>query len=72
MSKQNKNNFTTQHFVNLYFSGNSMNNLQSYCGLSDAKTRASEKDLPVNNTNTSKKSSVLPDLQEACMWALDS
>ena len=26
---------------------NSMNNLLSYCGLVDAKTRASDKDLPV-------------------------
>ena len=29
------------------FSGNSMNNLLSYCGLTDARMRASEKDLPV-------------------------
>ena len=27
--------------------GNSMNNLLSYCGLIDAKIRASDKDLPV-------------------------
>ena len=27
--------------------GNSMNNLVSYCGLFDARTSASEKDLPV-------------------------
>ena len=48
MSKQKqKNNFCTQHVVNLYFSGNSMNNLLSYCGLTDARMRASEKDLPV-------------------------
>ena len=45
-----KNNFCTQHVVNLYFSGNSMNNLLSYCGLTDARMRASEKDLPVNLT----------------------
>ena len=32
-----------------------MNNLLSYCGLIDARMRASEKDLPVNNTNTSEK-----------------
>ena len=32
---------------NLYFSGNSMNNLSSYCGLTDSRMRASEKDLPV-------------------------
>ena len=29
------------------FHGNSMNNLLSYCGLIDAKIRASDKDLPV-------------------------
>ena len=29
------------------FQGNSMNNLLSYCGLTDARMRASEKDLPV-------------------------
>ena len=45
MSKQKqKNNFCTQHVVNLYFSWNSMNNLSSYCGLTDARMRASEKD----------------------------
>ena len=33
----------TQHVVNSYFLGNSMNNVLSYCGLTDA----SEKDLPV-------------------------
>ena len=42
-----KNNFCRQHVVNLYFLGNSMNNLLSYCGLNDARMRASEKDLPV-------------------------
>ena len=31
----------------MYWSCNSMNNLSSYCGLVDAKIRASEKDLPV-------------------------
>ena len=46
MSKQ-KDNFCTQPVLNLYFSGNSMNNLLSYCGLTDARMRASEKDLPV-------------------------
>ena len=29
---------------------NSMNNLSSYCGLVDAKIRASDKDLPVSET----------------------
>ena len=45
--KQNKNNFCTQLVVNLYFWGNSMNNLLSYCGLIDARMRASIKELPV-------------------------
>ena len=40
-------NICTQDVVNLYFSWNSMNNLLSYCGLTDARMRASEKDLPV-------------------------
>ena len=31
------------------FHGNSINNLLSYCGLIDAKIRASDKDLPVKN-----------------------
>jgi hypothetical protein len=31
----------------MYWTGNSMNNLLSYCGLIDAKIRASDKDLPV-------------------------
>ena len=45
--RQNKSN--KQHVLNLYFSGNSINNLLSYCGLTDARMRASEKDLPVIN-----------------------
>ena len=48
MSKQ-KYNSCTQHVVNLYFSGNSMHNLLLYCGLTDARIRASEKDLPVSD-----------------------
>ena len=47
LNVKTKNNFCTHQVVNLYFSGNSMNNLLSYCGLNDAKIRASEKDLPV-------------------------
>ena len=48
-SKQKqKNNFCTQHVLNLYILGNSMNNLLSYCGLTEGRMRASEKDLPVN------------------------
>ena len=42
-----QNNICTQHVVNLYFSGNSMNNLSSYCGLTDSSMRASDTDLPV-------------------------
>ena len=42
-----QNNFCTQHFVNLYFGGNSISNLLSHCGLTDSRMRASEKDLPV-------------------------
>ena len=50
-----KNNLCTQHVLSLEFSctelvsGNSMNNLLSYCGLVDARISASEKDLPVTN-----------------------
>ena len=40
------NNFCTKHVLNSYVSGNSMNNFLSYCGLTDARLRASEKDLP--------------------------
>ena len=48
MSKQKQsNNFCTQHVVNLYFSGDLMNTLLSYCGLMDSRMRVSEKDLPV-------------------------
>ena len=43
-----QNNICTQHVVNLYFSWNSMNNLSSYCGLTDARMRASEKDFPLS------------------------
>ena len=41
-----QNNNCTQNFVILY--GNSMDNLSSYCGLTDLRMRASEKDLPVS------------------------
>ena len=39
--------FKTIFVHNLFLSWNSMNNLLSYCGLTDARMRASEKDLPV-------------------------
>ena len=42
-----QNNICTQHVLNLYFLGDSMNNLSSYCGLTDSKMRASDTDLPV-------------------------
>ena len=32
-----QNNICTQHVLNLYFLGNSMNNLSSYCGLTELK-----------------------------------
>ena len=51
-TKTKKNNFCTQHVLNLYFSCNSMNNLSSYCGLTDARMRASEKNLPVIKLET--------------------
>ena len=42
----------------MYWTRNSMNNLLSYCGLVDARIRASDKDLPVNlHYCTSKPSS---------------
>ena len=34
-------------FIEFFFSGNSMNNLSSYCGLTDSRMRASDKDLSV-------------------------
>ena len=49
-----RNNFCTQHFlprfelgIFMYWTCNSMNNLSSYCGLVDAKIRASGNHLPV-------------------------
>ena len=38
-------------FLTCIFGGNSMNNLLSHCGLTDARMRASEKDLPVIHTH---------------------
>ena len=34
----------------MYLSGNSINNLLSYCGLVDAKIRASDNHLPIHNS----------------------
>ena len=42
-----KNNNCTQHVLNLYFSSNSMNNLLSYCGLTESRMKASDTNLPV-------------------------
>ena len=49
-----KNNFCTQHVfpsfelgIFIYRTCNSMNNLSSYCGLVDAKIRASDKDIQI-------------------------
>ena len=49
-----RNNLSTQHIlprfelgIFMYRTCMSMNNLSSYCGLVDAKIRASDKDLPV-------------------------
>ena len=65
-----------------YWTCNSMNNLSSYCGLVDAKIRASDKDLPVqkvsaNNMNIKKElpeifQSILDSSQMICtmMWLL--
>ena len=67
MSKQTKkNNFCTQHVLNLFFSCNSMNNLFSYCGLTDARMRVSEKDLSLciykNMKNFSNENSKVKNL----------
>ena len=53
-----QNNICTQHVVNLYFSWNSMNNLLSYCGLTEARMRASEKDYLVLNFKTKTKKTI--------------
>ena len=61
MSKQKqKNNFCTQHVLNLYIPCNSMNNLLSYCGLTDAILMASEKDLLVRGFWDLKKIAKIP------------
>ena len=61
-----KNNFGTQHVlckfefgIFMYWACNSMNNLSSYCGLVDAKTRVSDKDLPVMSQEKNKVKIVL-------------
>ena len=54
-----RNNFFTQHVLPrfelgtfMYWTCKSMNNLSSYCGLVDAKIRASDKDLPVKKMSS--------------------
>ena len=46
-AEHGKNMGRTPMFYASSFHGNFMNNLLSYCGLIDAKTRASDKDSPV-------------------------
>ena len=46
-----QNNICTKHVLNLYFLGNSMNNLLFYCGLADSKIRASDIGLPVHKSD---------------------
>jgi len=43
-----QNNICTQLVLNLYFLGDSVNNLLSYFGLTDSRIRASNTDLPVH------------------------
>ena len=50
-----KNNYCTQHVGNLYFLGNSMNNLLSYWGLTEARMRASDKNLPVRDNSAAPR-----------------
>ena len=58
-----RNNFCTQHVlprfelgIFMYWTCNSMNILSSYCGLVDAKIRASDKDLPYKRFNNNNYS----------------
>ena len=45
-----------------------MNNLSSYCGLVDAKIRASEKDLSVPELAKSLTENVWKDFEEYSSW----
>ena len=45
----------SEHAIFMYWTSNSMNNLSSYCGLVDAKIRASDKYLPVPKHRSSEK-----------------
>ena len=42
--------------VFLYWTGKSMNNLLSYCGLVDVRINASDKDLPVTSNDALRQS----------------
>ena len=44
---KNKNKNIFVHVLSLYLLGDSIDNLLSYCGLTDSKMRASDTDLPV-------------------------
>ena len=48
----------TSAWADCSFHGNSMNNLSLYCGLIDAKIRASDKDLPVSNEGSNFKKKI--------------
>ena len=63
--KTKKNNFCTQHVLSLYFLGDSINNLLSYCGLTESKMRASDIDLPVLPTPLFVSNSLV-NLREIC------
>ena len=62
-----QNNICTQNVVNLYFFGNSMNNLSSYCGLTEARMRAAEKDLPVHKIEICQKYFLDKNLQKTAI-----
>ena len=49
----------TQHVLNLDFSGNSMNNLLSYCGSTHSRMRASDTDLSVYVTKSRESNDML-------------
>ena len=54
MSKQKQTTICVHNMelrIFMYWTRNSMNNLSSYCGLVDAKIRASDKDLPLRLQN---------------------
>ena len=60
-----QNNISTQRVLYLHFSCNSMNNLSSYCWLTDSRMRASDTDLPVPTNQKSMNS-----YKENFLWFL--